>query len=70
MAKLLLGSIDPAKIDMSKSFTRKDGKEVIDVVVWLNDTPDEFGNDASIQQSVKKGDPKIYLGNLKYHVKS
>lgn len=70
MSKLLLGSIDLSKIDMSKKFTTEDGREKIDIVMWLNDEPDFKGFDASIQQSVKKDEKKIYLGNLKYHVKS
>ena len=40
MSKLLLGSIDLSKIDMSKKFTTEDGREKIDIVVWINDEPD------------------------------
>lgn len=34
----------------------------------MNDTPDKYGNDISIEQRVKKGEDKIYLGNGKFYV--
>ena len=64
MGKLYLGKINLSKIDKSKIFEGKTGKWV-DVTVWINDEPDNYGNDMSIEQSTKKGDDKIYLGNAK-----
>lgn len=70
MAKLLIGSIDLSKIDKSKIVTTgkdgqpfKNGGKFINIAVWLNDEPDQFGNHASIQMGDK--DNKIYIGNLK-----
>lgn len=37
----------------------------VDLIAWLNDTPDNYGNTMSLQQSVKQGEDKVYLGNLK-----
>jgi hypothetical protein len=70
MAKLMTGSIDVALIDkkLIKEVEKKDGTKAkyINVNVWLNDEPDKFGNNASIQQYTgKDSDKKIYLGNLK-----
>lgn len=70
MARLLLGSIELSKIDMQRKFVTEDGKEKIGIAVWLNDEPDDHGNHASIQQSTKQGEKKIYLGNLKYFKQS
>jgi len=64
MSKLFTGKIDLTKIDKSKIFTGKKGKYV-DVTIWINDEPDQYGNSMSIQQSTKKGDSKIYIGNCK-----
>ena len=64
MSKLLLGKIDVKKIVKSLLFEGKEGT-YLDVVVWINDEEDKYGNIASIQQATKKDDPKIYIGNLK-----
>lgn len=66
MSKLLTGSIDLSKIDKSKLFTAENGKKYLNVAVWINDEKDKYNNDASIQQSTKKDEPKIYIGNLKF----
>jgi len=67
MSKLILGKINLSKIDKSKLFTGEKGIWM-DVTIWLNDTPDKYGNDMSIEQSVDKGDDKIYIGSGKYYV--
>ena len=70
MAKLLLGSIDLTKIDKTKIVKTdkngapfKNGAQYINVAIWVNDTPDQYGNIAAIQMGDK--DNKIYIGNLK-----
>jgi hypothetical protein len=64
MSKLYLGKINLSKIDKKKIFEGKTGKW-IDVTIWVNDKPDNYGNQMSIEQSTGKGDDKIYLGNAK-----
>ena len=78
MSKLLTGSIDLNKIDRSKIVsTNKDGKpfengaKYLNVVVWINDEADQYGNNASIQISQTKeereaGEKSTYIGNLKF----
>jgi hypothetical protein len=53
MSKLLTGSIDLSKINESK-IVEKNGHRYLNIAVWVNDTPDQFGNDAGIQQHVAK----------------
>ena len=67
MGKLILGKINLSKIDKKRLFTSEKGEIWLDVSIWENDTPDKYGNDFSIQQSTKKGEEKIYLGNGKYY---
>lgn len=70
MAKLLTGSIDLNKIDKTKIKTVdkngnpfKNGAKYLEIAIWVNDTPDQYGNIASIQIGGKED--KIYIGNLK-----
>lgn len=77
MSKLLTGSIDLNKIDKTKIVsTDKNGKpfengaKYLNVVVWLNDEADKYGNNASIQisQSKEERESRVkatYIGNLK-----
>ena len=77
MSKMLTGSIDLNKIDKTKIVsTDKNGKpfengaKYLNVVVWINDEADKYGNNASIQISQSKeereaGAKAIYIGNLK-----
>jgi len=77
MAKMLFGSIDVSKIEKSKIVTKdsngqpfKNGGQYLNVVVWVNDQDDQYGNIASIQQSISKeereqGVKATYIGNLK-----
>lgn len=74
---MLIGSIDLNKIDKTKIVSRdKDGKPFLNgakylpIVLWVNDEPDKYGNDASIQISQSKedresGQKSAYIGNLK-----
>jgi hypothetical protein len=66
MSRLLTASIDVTKIEKSLLFTGKKGT-YLNLSIWFNDTPDQFGNDCSIQQTTKKDEPKIFLGNGKYY---
>jgi hypothetical protein len=65
MAKLLTGSINLSKIDQNKLFTGKTGDKFLNISIWINEGKDQYGNIASIQQSTKKDEPKIFVGNLK-----
>tara|TARA_R110001606_G_C15050167_1_gene613426 strand:- start:42 stop:311 length:270 start_codon:yes stop_codon:yes gene_type:complete len=68
MSKLYQAKIDLAKIDKTKVFVGKKGK-YIDVAIWVNDAEDNYGNIMSIQQSTKKEETSIYLGNGKEYQK-
>lgn len=74
---MLVGSIDLTKIDKNKIVTKdKDGKpfnngaKYYNLVVWINDEVDQYGNIASVQESITKeeregGVKATYIGNLK-----
>lgn len=74
---MLTGSIDLNKIDKTKIVSAdkngnpfENGAKYLNVVVWLNDEADKYGNNASIQISQSKeereaGVKAIYIGNLK-----
>jgi len=64
MSKLLNCKIDVMKINKSMLFTGAKGT-YLDLSIWLNDKPDQFGNDVSIEQRTEKGATKIFLGNGK-----
>lgn len=68
MSKMYYGSIDLSKIDKKKLFEGKKGVYA-DVIVWVNDDADQYGNKLSIQQSTTKEEEKIYLVNCKEYVK-
>ena len=67
MNKLLIGKINLSKIDKTKLFKGEKGMWM-DIAVWFSEEPDKFGNSLSIQQSTKKDEPKIYLGEAKFYV--
>jgi len=62
--KLITAKIDVTKIVKSKLFTGSKGT-YLDLSIWVNDNPDQYGNDVSIEQKTGKDEPKIYLGNGK-----
>ena len=69
MARKFYGSINVSKINKDKLFNGKKGIYA-NVIVWLNDTPNEYGNILSIQESLSKeerdtGVKANYLGSLK-----
>src|SRR5690606_22545167 len=77
MARMLVGSIDLSKVNKDKVVTTdkngnpfENGAKYLNVVVWLNDENDQYGNIASIQESISKeeresGVKATYIGNLK-----
>jgi hypothetical protein len=77
MARMLVGSIDLSKIDKKRVVTTdkdgnpfKNGGKYLNVVVWVNDDVDQYGNIASVQESITKeereqGVKPTYIGNLK-----
>lgn len=67
MNKLMTASINLSKIDKTRIIEGKNGK-YIDLVIWFNEEPDQYGNNFSIQQRVDMGDDKIYLGNGKFYI--
>jgi len=81
MSKMYTGSIDLNKIDKSKIIAKdKNGKDFengakyLNIVVWINDTPDQYGNNVSIQVSQNKeereqGVKATYIGNAKEYKK-
>ena len=74
---MLTGSIDLNKINKTNIVTTdkngkpfENGAKYLNVVVWINDEFDKYGNNASIQISQSKeerdaGAKAIYIGNLK-----
>lgn len=65
---MITAKIDVTKIVKSLLFKGKKGT-YLDLTIWQNDKPDQFGNDFSIQQRTKKGEPTIYIGEGKFYVK-
>ena len=59
-----LNEIKAAIASGIKPFEGKKGK-YLDVNVWINDEPDQFGNSCSIQCYNKETKQATYLGNLK-----
>ncbi len=76
------GSIDLNKIDKSKVVTTdkngkpfENGAKYLNIVLWINDEADQYGNNASIQVSQTKEEKEAkqkvtYLGNLKEYKKN
>ena len=69
MSKLLSVKVNLDKVDKEKLYKGKKGT-YLDLDVWINDEPDDYGNDASASQSLSKeereaGVSKNYIGNGK-----
>ncbi len=64
--KLLKCKIDVNKIDPERLFKGEKGNW-LNLSIWINEESDKFGNDCSIQQDVKKGEDKIYIGSGKWY---
>ena len=74
MSKLYLGSIDLNKINKKDIVTKdKDGNpfsngaKYLNVAIWINDEPDQYGNNLAIKSGAK--DESYYIGNAKEYVK-
>ena len=76
MAQSFFGSIDYDKLvealktGQVKTFKTDNGKRLVNVNVWINDTEDQYGNIASISLSLTdefKEEKKkvVYIGNMK-----
>jgi hypothetical protein len=66
MSKLINAKIDVKKINKDLLFKGEKGT-YLDLTIWINDAPDKFGNEVSIEQRTAKGEAKIYLGNGKFY---
>jgi hypothetical protein len=71
MSKLLTGSICLSDIPKDKIWEAKSGKKYLNINVWLNDEPDQYNNNGSIQVGQTKEEreakeKKTYVGNLKF----
>lgn len=70
MSRLLLGSINLteliAKVKSGEIdvFTGKTGVKYVNVAMWINDNPNEWGQVASLSHRNEKGNT-TYLGNFK-----
>lgn len=70
MSRLLLGSINLTELNAKlKSgdidiFTSEKGIEYVNVAMWINDNPNEWGQVASLSHRSEKGNT-TYLGNFK-----
>ena len=70
MSKLINISIDVTAIPKDKIVPHKNGKKYLSLDVWINDEPDDYGNDCSvnIRQSKEEREGKerkTYIGNGK-----
>ena len=73
MSQLLYGSVNLSELNEQakkghKAFSRgKNGKIYFNVNVWINDEPDQYNNDASVQLNFKDApkEEQVYVGNLK-----
>jgi hypothetical protein len=68
-SKLYLGKLDTRAVKNleGKAFKGKKG-DYLDVSIWVNEEPDQFGNSVSI--SFGKDTEKVYLGNAKVYDKA
>jgi hypothetical protein len=59
--------LDVTKLDKSAFFKGEKGT-YCDLAVFINDEPDQYGNDASVKQDLGKDrrDEKLYVGNGKW----
>lgn len=75
MAQMLTGSVcftdlrEALKQAHSSGNKAANGKVYANIVIWINDEPDKFGNTASIQLNSTKekrdSEGKVYIGNAK-----
>lgn len=62
--------IEQAKKQHSAFSRGKNGKGYVAITIFINDNPDEYGNDAAIKlnstKEARDKEPSVYLGNLKF----
>jgi hypothetical protein len=68
MGKLITAKIDVLKIQKNLLYIGKKGT-YLNLNIWINDKPDNYGNEISIQQQTAKGEPVLYIGEGKFYVK-
>lgn len=73
--QMMTGSLCLSDIPKDKVFvSEKSGKKYLNVVLWINDEPDKYGNNAAIQVGLTKEEREakvkpVYIGNLKVSAK-
>lgn len=60
-------SLNFSELKKLEKFISKNGNEFVSVTMFINDTPDKFGN--TIQLKAKHGNEFIFVGNGKKFVK-
>ena len=75
MSQRFIGSIDLTELgeavrnQHSSITTGNNGKKYANVTIWLNDAPDQYGNQLSIQLNskadVRETEAKVYVGRAK-----
>lgn len=70
MGRIIAAQIDLAKVDKSRITEGKNGQKYYDIVVIVNDEPNDYGKDVSIKQGQTKEEREkkakgIYIGNGK-----
>lgn len=78
MSQLLYGSINydallkEIRTGKIQTFVTDSGVRLVNINVWVNDEPNNYDNDASIQLQLKsehRGDKAPYIGNLRKYIK-
>lgn len=80
MSQMLTGSVcftdlkEALKKAHSSGSRASNGKVYANIVIWINDEPDKFGNTVSIQlnstKDKRESEGKVYIGNAKPTVAS
>lgn len=70
MSTIISCSIDLTKIDKSKIKEHSNGSKYYQMQVFINDKPDQYGNDVSVaenqtKEASKAKEKKVYIGNGK-----
>ena len=69
--QMMTGSLCLSDIPKDKVFvSEKSGKKYLNIVLWVNDEPDKYGNHAAVQVGLTKEEREakvkpVYIGNLK-----
>lgn len=69
--QMMTGSLCLSDIPKDKVFvSEKSGKKYLNIVLWVNEEPDKYGNHAAVQVGLTKEEREskakpVYIGNLK-----